>query len=32
MCQLVMYSKKWNSFDLIANVNDLNNVNNVVVK
>ena len=32
MRQLVKYSKKWNSYDLIANVNDLNNENNVVVK
>ena len=32
MWQLVKYSKKWNSFDLIADVDDLNNLNNFVVK
>ena len=32
MWQLVKYSKKWNSFDLIANVDDLNNLNNFIVK
>ena len=30
--QLVKYIKKWNSFDLITNVDGLNNFNNVVVK
>ena len=32
MWQLVKYSKRWNSFDLIADVDDLNNLNNFVVK
>ena len=32
MWQLVKYSKKWNSFDLIADVDDLNNLNNFIVK
>ena len=30
--QQVKYSKKWNSFDLIADVDDLNNLNNFVGK
>ena len=30
--KLVKYSKKWNSFDLIADVDELNNLNNVVVR
>ena len=32
MWQLVKYSKRWNSFDLIADVDNLNNLNNFMVK
>ena len=32
MWQLLKYSKMWNSFDLIAGVDDLNNLNNFKVK
>ena len=32
MWQLVKYSKKWNCFDFIADVDNLNNLNNFVIK
>ena len=32
MWQQVKHNKRWNSFDLIADVDDLNNLNNFVVK